>query len=190
MKKLLIPFLALAMYLATPATTSSADASAIDARYNSEPALRQLLGAPIDAEWSTHGGRMREYQNGALYYTPQTGVHEVDGVIRWEYKAHGGLDVFGWPTTDKQDVLVRDISIGQENLFQYGDVVNDPRTSTHWMDQYLSAAWHENVYPYLNMPTHDQQPEGNGSVLYFYGAAIHEAADHSITVDLPSWVNS
>lgn len=187
MKKVLLTVLFTLSIVLTAASPAHA-ISSIDQRYWTDAPLRQLLGEPTTKEWATNGGRMREYENGALYFSHTTGVHEVHGAIRAEFRSHGGLQVFGFPTTDEQDILEKDFSIGRENVFEHGDVTWDEVTGSHWMDAALGTAWHENIYPYLNMPTSDQEPEDTGSVIHFYDAAIHESSDEQTTITWPAWV--
>src|SRR5215467_6721963 len=56
------------------ARSEEAKPSPIDQKYN---AFSQTLGMPTDEEQVTSDkrGRYRIYQNGAIYYTPQTGAH-------------------------------------------------------------------------------------------------------------------
>lgn len=186
--KRLIVFCFLLVALLLPAQPAHAWSSPITQRYNSEPELRALLGAPIRPEYSVAGGAMRTYENGTLYYKRSTGVHEAHGVIRDKFREEGGLQTLGFPLTDEQDVIGKYNSIGRESVFQYGNVVWSEVEGAHWMDRDIALTWHENIYPYLYMPTSDQLPEGSGAVIYFYSAAIHKRWDGTTWVELPDWV--
>lgn len=68
------------------------------------------LGAPLDPEGNEHsGGLVRRYQNGNIYFHPNTGAHEVHGGILALYLANGGPGPspvtgrreLGYPTTDE-----------------------------------------------------------------------------------------
>lgn len=67
------------------------------------------IGAPVDegggsAEAPTGDGRgrFRDFQNGSIYWTPQTGAHEVHGDIRVKWAQLGGHGHFlGYPLTDE-----------------------------------------------------------------------------------------
>ncbi|WP_246258253.1 PQQ-dependent sugar dehydrogenase [Amycolatopsis anabasis] len=73
----------------------------IEQRYNAEPALRQLLGAPTGPETADIGARYRAYERGRLYWSPQTGVREVHGAILDKYLQLGGPGRWGVPVTDQ-----------------------------------------------------------------------------------------
>lgn len=76
-------------------------ATPIEQRYNGDAALRQQLGAPTAPEVLDSGVRYRDYQNGRLYWSSATGVHEVHGAILAKYLELGGHTRFGPPTTDE-----------------------------------------------------------------------------------------
>ena len=68
-----------------------------------------FLGNPVDEgagnaemDLGDGRGRARDYQNGSIYWTPQTGAHEVHGAIRVKWAQLGGHRGFlGYPTTDE-----------------------------------------------------------------------------------------
>lgn len=78
--------------------------SAIDDKYVALGGAGNFLGAPVSQETSTPDGvgHFRHYQGGSIYWTPQTGAHEVHGAIREKWAS---LDwersVLGYPTTDE-----------------------------------------------------------------------------------------
>jgi uncharacterized protein with LGFP repeats len=65
----------------------SRDTSPIEQKYNALEGSEIALGKPIGEERALPDGRgrYRLYQNGAIYYTPQTRAHPVHGAIgdRW-----------------------------------------------------------------------------------------------------------
>jgi hypothetical protein len=73
----------------------------IDKRYNAEPALRQVLDTPSGPEVVDGAVHYRPFQNGRLYWTQATGVHEVHGGILAKYLQMGGHGRFGAPRTDE-----------------------------------------------------------------------------------------
>ncbi|MFC4854714.1 PQQ-dependent sugar dehydrogenase [Actinophytocola glycyrrhizae] len=75
--------------------------SPIDRRYDSDAALRTLLGAPTGVEQGDAKVRWRTYARGRLYWSPTTGVHAMNGAILTKYLGAGGHLVLGLPTTDE-----------------------------------------------------------------------------------------
>lgn len=76
------------------------------------------LGLPIgDEQPAANGGRCTIFQNGAIYWSPQTGAHIVRGPIRqvWEHENDGAGGPLGYPTTDEQT-----IPGGWRSEFQHG----------------------------------------------------------------------
>ncbi len=73
----------------------------IDKRYQDEPALRQLLGAPTGPEVFDGTVRYRTYASGRLYWSAGTGVKYIKGEILAKYLAAGGHKKFGPPATDE-----------------------------------------------------------------------------------------
>ncbi|HEX6462582.1 MAG TPA: PQQ-dependent sugar dehydrogenase [Candidatus Saccharimonadales bacterium] len=89
-------------------------------------ALGGKLGSPIGAETSVGSGRMRPYQNGAIYWSPATGAHFVLGAIRGVYETQGGpIGTLGFPITDE---FV--ITGGARQNFQNGALVWTPGVGT------------------------------------------------------------
>src|SRR5437899_11656986 len=68
--------------------TTPAIPSPIDEKYSALGGPSGLLGAPITQESVTPDGvgHFRNYGQGSIYWTPQTGAHAVYGAIgeRWE----------------------------------------------------------------------------------------------------------
>src|SRR5439155_1236641 len=62
------------------------------------------LGFPVTDETGTPDGvgRYNHFQYGSIYWTPQTGAHEIHGAIRNEWASMGWeRSVLGYPTTDE-----------------------------------------------------------------------------------------
>lgn len=82
----------------------SKDSSPIDQKYSSLSGSEVALGKPIGEEQASPDGRgrYRLYQNGAIYYTPQTGAHAVHGPIGNRWLASGAEPgELGYPTSDE-----------------------------------------------------------------------------------------
>ncbi|HJQ46662.1 MAG TPA: PQQ-dependent sugar dehydrogenase [Amycolatopsis sp.] len=86
---------------ASDLTLTANYATPIEQRYASDPGLRQLLGAPTAPEVVDGGVHYRVYQGGRLYWSADTGVHEVHGQVLVKYLELGGHTKFGAPTTDE-----------------------------------------------------------------------------------------
>ncbi len=84
-----------------------------------------LLGYPVSDETSTPGGgRYNVFQRGSIYWTPETGAHEVHGVIRDKWKETGWeTGPLGYPISDEYAVAG-----GRRNDFQHGSITFDPAT--------------------------------------------------------------
>ena len=73
----------------------------IDQRY---AAYSQTLGMPAGNEQAVSDGRgrYRMYEKGAIYYTPQTGAHVVQGPIGDRWRSLGAEhSELGYPTSDE-----------------------------------------------------------------------------------------
>lgn len=103
----------------TTLTASYVYVSPIDERYNSDPALRATVGSPVRPETGEGGVRWRDYTAGRVYWSAETGVHEVHGAILqkfFELGAHGG---YGVPTTDE----LAGANGGRYNIFTGGRAI-------------------------------------------------------------------
>jgi hypothetical protein len=86
------------------------------------------LGYPLSNETKTPdgAGRFSVFQRGSIYWSPQTGAHEVRGAIRDKYAATGWeAGPLGYPTSDEYAV-----SGGRRSDFQHGSITWDSATNT------------------------------------------------------------
>ena len=86
-----------------------------------------FLGYPVTDESTTPDGigRYNHFQNGSIYWTPNTGAHEVHGVIRDEWAGLGWeKSCVGYPTSDEQDF--------SEPTGQYTRISNFERGNIAW----------------------------------------------------------
>jgi hypothetical protein len=86
------------------------------------------LGYPVSNETKTpdNVGRFSVFQHGSIYWTPQTGAHEVRGAIRDKYMQTGWeTGPLGYPTSDEYAV-----SGGRRSDFQHGSITWDSATNT------------------------------------------------------------
>src|SRR5919112_18523 len=87
------------------------------------------LGNPIDEGGGSQEGalpdgrgRFRDYQNGTIYWTPQTGAHEVHGDIRVKWSRLGGQRSWlGYPLSDERGQPDR-----RGSTFQHGTITWTP----------------------------------------------------------------
>jgi hypothetical protein len=78
-----------------------------------------FLGFPTTNELTTPdgAGRYNHFEGGSIYWTPQTGAHEVHGLIRDKWAALGWEQSFlGYPVSDELD----DGSGERISIFQWG----------------------------------------------------------------------
>ncbi|WP_236796627.1 PQQ-dependent sugar dehydrogenase [Amycolatopsis sp. GM8] len=152
--------------------------TAIDQRYNSDPALAQTLGAPTGPEVADGGVRYRVYEHGRLYWSQQTGVHALWGLILGKYLELGGHTKFGAPTTDESTTPD---GIGKYNHFigtpgtLTASIYFTPGTGAHaiWgliRDRWSQLDWEKGP---LGYPTTDEltTPDGVGRYNHFSKAA-------------------
>lgn len=83
--------------------TPSADAvNAIEAHHDE---LGQSdLGAPVSDVFDVPGGAERDYQGGAIFFSPATGARAIYGPVLQRYQALGGpAGPLGFPVSDERD---------------------------------------------------------------------------------------
>ena len=103
------------------------EGSSIGAKYQDMNKAGLSLGQPTSAEQNGEDGqgRFRVYQNGSVYWSSRTGVHEVHGGIRDEYLRVGAeRSRLGYPTSDELPAPNRVDRVGH---FEGGDI--------HWNAQ-------------------------------------------------------
>lgn len=87
-----------------------------DLKYENGP-----LGYPITDELvaADEKGRYNEFEFGTLYWSPDTGAHEIHGLIRDAFKNAGGLEKVGYPKTDERETPDKS---GMYNHFENGSI--------------------------------------------------------------------
>jgi len=88
-----------------------------------------FLGYPITDESGTpdQRGRYNHFEHGSIYWTPQTGAHEVHGLIRDKWQSLGWETSFlGYPTSDEQADTSGPAN-GRVSYFEHGSI--------HWSEQ-------------------------------------------------------
>ena len=80
------------------------------------------LGYPVTDETMTPDdiGRYNHFQNGSIYWTPLTGAHEVQGLIRDRWASLGWeRSALGYPVSDETDEVN---GTGRFSLFEHGSI--------------------------------------------------------------------
>ena len=144
--------------------------SAIDDKRNQLP----FLGNPVDAgagsaemDLGDGRGRVRDYQNGSIYFTPQTGAHEVHGFIRIHYgRLRGHRGFLGYPKTDE---LGTPDGRGRFNHFEGGSIYWTPETGPHEVHGAILGQWAQMGFERsrLGYPTSDEQDMPGGRISHF-----------------------
>ena len=109
---------------------SQPEGGAIENKYRDMTRVGLNLGAPVSGEQTAADGqgRFREYQNGTVYWSPRTGVHEVHGGIRNEYMKQGAeRGRLGYPTSDEMP----DRNGSRVSHFEGGSIYWDQQTGAH-----------------------------------------------------------
>jgi hypothetical protein len=108
----------------------TATATPISDKYAQLGGSGGFLGSATTPEQSTPDsvGRFRHYQNGSIYFHPQTWVHEVHGMIRTRWAELGWeLGFLGYPMSD--EVNLAD-GTGRVTKFQGGEIRWHSATNT------------------------------------------------------------
>jgi uncharacterized protein with LGFP repeats len=133
-----------------------------------------FLGYPISDEVGCADGRGRDndFQYGSIYWTPQTGAHEVHGAIRDKWAEFGWEHGFGYPITDETSTPD---GKGRYNHFERCSIYWTPQTGAHEVhgairDLWDSMGWERS---WLGYPISDEQDApGGGRISYFQGGSI------------------
>ena len=146
----------------------------IAVKWNALGAAGGFLGAPLNDETGTPDGvgRYNHFQNGSIYWTPDTGAHEVHGMIRDKWASLGWERSFlGYPVTDE---TTTPDGIGRYNHFQGGSIYWTPKTGAHEVhgmirDKWASLGWERGKLKY---PTSDEFQDGAYRRTNFQGGFI------------------
>ena len=106
----------------TPSTCAWEVHGAIRDKWSSIGWETSVLGYPLSDESITPDGRGRynHFQGGSVYWTPQTGAHEVHGLIRSRWAALGWeRSALGYPLSDETEEIN---ASGRFSLFEHGSI--------------------------------------------------------------------
>ncbi|WP_328612989.1 PQQ-dependent sugar dehydrogenase [Amycolatopsis sp. NBC_00355] len=146
-------------------------ATPIDQRYDADPAVRTLLGAPTAAEVTDGTVHYRTYANGRLYWSAATGAKYVTGPVLDKYVSYGGHSVLGPPTSDTASTPD---GVAQFNHFinngNVGSIYYTAATGAHAIYGENRKKWAALDYERgLGYPTTDEAgtPDGAGRYNHF-----------------------
>jgi hypothetical protein len=137
----------------TPQTGAHAVYGAIGQHWAALGREGSFLGYPVTDETGTPDGhgRYNHFQGGSIYWTSQTGAHEVHGLIRQHWAALGWERSFlGYPLTDETPTPD---SVGRYNHFQGGSIYWTPQTNAHEVhgairDKWAALGWERSFLGY------------------------------------------
>src|SRR5215470_16506487 len=149
--------------------------SAIDDKYSALGV--GFLGQPTSPEQSCPDGigRFRHYQDGSIYWSAETGAHEVHGDIRAKWAAMGWERGFlGYPLTDESKTPD---GRGRYNHFQGGSLYWTPQTGAQEVHGLIREKWSGLGWErsFLGYPLTDETktPDGKGRFNHFQGGSIY-----------------
>jgi hypothetical protein len=152
---------------------------AMDEKYAQlDEGLKQLFGKETENGAARDGGCYRHYENGSIYWSPQSDAHEVHGDIRAKWASLGWEWGLGYPLTDE---TTTPNSSGRYNHFQGGSIYWSPETGAHEAhglirEKWASLDWEQG---FLGYPITDETttPDGSGRYNHFQGGSIYWTPD-------------
>ena len=145
--------------------------TAIDDKWRQIP----WIGNPVDEGAGSEEmampdgrGRARDFQNGTITWTAETGAHEVHGDIRVKWAQQRFL---GYPLTDETSCPD---GVGRFNHFENGSVYWTPDIGAHEVHGMIRNKWQEQGWERgrLGYPVSDEQGFEGGRVSRFQHGAI------------------
>jgi uncharacterized protein with LGFP repeats len=137
--------------------------SAVHPSASSSATIRGFLGSPTDAgagsdemDVGDGRGRFRDFERGSVYWSPQTGAHEVHGDIRVKWAQLRGTHGFlGYPPTDETGTPD---GRGRFNHFEGGSIYWTPDLGPHEVHGDIRAKWQSMGWDrsFLGYPTSDE----------------------------------
>jgi SpoIID/LytB domain protein len=92
--------------------------------------LGEALG-PVEPTTSGTGA-VQEFQNGSVFFSPETGAHALGGLALLNYALQGGESVLGLPLEDSLSTLLGPITEIFQSRFAGGVLEVDPATGEAW----------------------------------------------------------
>lgn len=140
---------------------------------------KYFIGAPLSDEFKTpnKAGAGQHFEGGSIYWSPNTGAHEVHGAIKDKWAALGWENSFlGFPTSDE---TATPDGIGRYNFFEGGAIYFHPNLGTFAIPKLIIEVWKKEGWEKgkLGYPVGDEIVKNNNSVQYFeFGAIISTKA--------------
>jgi hypothetical protein len=155
------------------------DGTPIDAAHRRLGGDAGVLGPATAPERDAPGGRgrCREYERGSIYWTQETGAHEVHGAIRSRWLELGGHSgVLGFPITDE---TATPDGAGRFNHFDGGSIYWTESTGAFEVRGAIRQKWADLGWErgYLGYPVTNETttPDGIGRFNHFEGGSIYWA---------------
>ncbi len=165
----------------SPDTGAHVSTGAIREKWGATDFERGLLGYPTSDERCglVGGGCLQNYENGTIYWSPNTGTHYVKGSILGKWGSTGWeAGLLGYPVGDERCGLVGG---GCLSNFEHGTIYWSPTTDAHYvkgaiLGKWGSAGWEAG---FLGYPTSDERCGlvRGGCLNNFQGGAVYWSPD-------------
>ncbi|MBI1897044.1 MAG: hypothetical protein HYS04_11050 [Acidobacteria bacterium] len=157
------------------------EGNAIESKFAALGGVSGFMGQPSSEEKTTPDGkgRFRHFQNASIYWSPETGAHEVHGAIRDTWSGLGWeKGILGYPVTDELPAA----NGGRYNHFQHGSIYWHPQTGAFSVygpirDKWAALGWERSA---LGFPVTETRrtPDGEGRFQHFQGGSIYTHSRH------------
>ena len=144
-------------------------------------------------------GRYSVFQHGVIYWTPQTGAHEVHGAILTKWSELGApYGLLGYPKTDEL-VASDPQNVGRFNHFEHGSIYWSPASGAHEVhgaifERWAQLAWEQGP---LGFPTSDEYTVPctgerrsifqGGDITWLPSVGAHETFNHFWDIGMADW---
>jgi len=131
-----------------------------------------FLGLPTGDERGVPGGRASAFQGGEIFWSPQSGAHEVHGAIAWLYSVMGGpASGHGFPVRDE---AATPGGVGRFNAFQGGEIYWSPSTGVQEVHGAIRDLYQSLGGPgsFLGFPVSGERGVPGGRASAFQGGEI------------------
>lgn len=161
----------------TPSTGANEIRGFIKQKWVSLGSERSVLRYPTTNELGTPDGvgRLNHFQGGSVYWTPNTGAHEVHGAIRALWQSLGWENsALRYPVTDE---TATPDGVGRYNHFEGGSVYWTEATWAHEVHGFIKQKWSALGWEWsvLGYPTTNETgtPDGWGRYNHFQYGSIY-----------------
>jgi uncharacterized protein with LGFP repeats len=77
-------------------------------------------------------GAVQQFQNGSVFFSPETGAHALGGLALLNFVLQGGDSVLGLPLEDSLSTLLGPVTEIFQSRFAAGILEVDPATGEAW----------------------------------------------------------